>query len=152
MGITIDEVASSLYRSGCINFGTFKIKSGAESPYYIDMARLLSSPKELCTIIKASSSIIRKIMMTEKIDKIASIELKGALIAPSIACSLNLPCIIVRKEAKTYGNTGRIAGARTGSNCETSVSCCQPRTGWKRKVGEGRLRSPRSSESVRNCC
>ena len=41
----------------------------------------------------------------------ASIELKGALICPSIACKVNLPCIIVRKEAKAYGVTGRIAGA-----------------------------------------
>ena len=41
----------------------------------------------------------------------ASIELKGALIVPSIACKLNLPCIIVRKEEKAYGVTGRIAGA-----------------------------------------
>ena len=41
----------------------------------------------------------------------ASIELKGALIIPSIACQLNLPCIIVRKESKAYGVTGRTAGA-----------------------------------------
>ena len=30
---------------------------------------------------------------------------------PSIACKLNLPCVIVRKEEKAYGVTGRIAGA-----------------------------------------
>ena len=30
---------------------------------------------------------------------------------PSIACNLNLPCVIVRKEDKSYGVTGRIAGA-----------------------------------------
>ena len=50
-------------------------------------------------------------MVSEKIDKLASIELKGALIVPSIACQVNLPCIIVRKEEKAYGVTGRIAGA-----------------------------------------
>jgi orotate phosphoribosyltransferase len=50
-------------------------------------------------------------MVSEKIDKVASIELKGALIVPSIACKVNLPCIIIRKEAKAYGVTGRIAGA-----------------------------------------
>ena len=37
--------------------------------------------------------------------------MKGALIVPSIAVKLNLPCIIVRKEEKAYGVTGRIAGA-----------------------------------------
>ena len=50
-------------------------------------------------------------MLSDRIDKLASIELKGALIAPSIACNLNLPCVIVRKEDKAYGVTGRIAGA-----------------------------------------
>ena len=50
-------------------------------------------------------------MISDRIDKLASIELKGALIVPSIACKLNLPCIVVRKEEKAYGVTGRIAGA-----------------------------------------
>jgi orotate phosphoribosyltransferase len=36
--------------------------------------------------------------------------LKGALILPSIACQVNIPCVVVRKEEKTYGVTGRIAG------------------------------------------
>jgi uridine monophosphate synthetase len=105
------KVAFALYNSGCLKFGTFKIKSGAISPYYIDLACLLSSPKDLSTIVDLAAEKIRSIMKTEKIDKLASIELKGALILPSIACEVNLPCTIVRKEDKTYGVTGRIAGA-----------------------------------------
>lgn len=108
---TVDEVANALYLSGCLKFGSFKIKSGATSPYYIDLARVLSSPKQLCTIAESSSKKITQIMATNRIDKLASIELKGALIVPSIACILNLPCVIVRKEDKSYGVTGRIAGA-----------------------------------------
>ena len=106
-----DRVADALYFSGCLKFGSFKIKSGATSPYYIDLARVLSAPKQLCTIAEAASEKIKEIMTVDQIDKLASIELKGALIAPSIACNLNLPCIIVRKEEKAYGVTGRIAGA-----------------------------------------
>jgi orotate phosphoribosyltransferase len=106
-----NKVAGALYRSGCLNFGTFKIKSGALSPYYIDLARLLSAPKELCSIAKTAADAIRQIMVSERIDKLASIELKGALILPSIACKVGLPCIVVRKESKAYGVTGRIAGA-----------------------------------------
>lgn len=105
------RVADSLFRSGCLKFGSFKIKSGALSPYYIDLACLLSSPKELCNIAEIAACEIRNLMAMDKIDKLASIELKGALILPSIACQLNLPCIIVRKEEKAYGVTGRIAGA-----------------------------------------
>ncbi|MEM2105367.1 MAG: orotate phosphoribosyltransferase [Candidatus Bathyarchaeia archaeon] len=104
-------IANALYSSGCLKFGSFKIKSGALSPYYIDLACLLSSPKSLCTIVDAVADKIRKIMASERVDKLASIELKGALILPSIACRVELPCVVVRKEEKTYGATGRIAGA-----------------------------------------
>jgi len=108
---TIDKISNSLYQSGCLKFGSFKIKSGATSPYYIDLARVLSSPKELCTIVEVAVQQIAHIMATDQIDKLASIELKGALIVPSIAIKLNLPCVIVRKKEKVYGVTGRIAGA-----------------------------------------
>ena len=111
MADVASKVAFALYNSGCLKFGTFKIKSGAISPYYIDLACLLSSPKDLSTIVDLAAEKIRSVMKTEKIDKLASIELKGALILPSIACKVNLPCAIVRKEDKTYGVTGRIAGA-----------------------------------------
>jgi uridine monophosphate synthetase len=115
---TVDKIANALYSSGCLKFGNFKIKSGASSPYYIDLARVLSSPQQLCIIAEYASQKITQIMATNKIDKIASIELKGALIAPSIASILNLPCVIIRKEDKSYGVTGRIAGADvvTGDN------------------------------------
>jgi len=111
MCVTAEKVADALYRTGCIKFGVFKIKSGAISPYYVDLARLLSTPKELCNIADIASEKIRVLMTSERIDKLASIELKGALIVPSIACRLNLPCVIVRKEEKAYGVKGRIAGA-----------------------------------------
>ena len=106
-----DKLAIALYTSGCLKFGSFKIKSGATSPYYIDLARLLSSPKQLCSIADLAAEQVKQIMVSVRIDKLASIELKGALIVPSIACKLNVPCIVVRKEEKVYGVTGRIAGA-----------------------------------------
>jgi orotate phosphoribosyltransferase len=105
------RVAEALYRSGCLKFGSYSIKSGAQSPYYIDLACLLSSPKDLCIIADLAAEEIQKIALDDKIDLLASIELKGALILPSIACRTNLPCVVVRKEEKTYGATGRTAGA-----------------------------------------
>jgi len=105
------KVAGALFRSGCLKFGTFRIKSGALSPYYIEIAGLLSSPKELSSIAEIAADEIRRIMAFDRIDKLASIELKGALILPCIACKVNLPCVVVRKEEKIYGVTGRIAGA-----------------------------------------
>ena len=108
---TVSRIADALFNSGCLKFGTFRIKSGALSPYYIDLARLLASPEDLCSIVGIATKEIERIMITDKVDKLASIELKGALILPSIACSVGLPCIVVRKEEKAYGVTSRIAGA-----------------------------------------
>ncbi|MCL2359458.1 MAG: orotate phosphoribosyltransferase [Nitrososphaerota archaeon] len=111
MSIVTDKIADALYLSGCLKFGTFKIKSGTVSPYYIDLARVLAAPKQLDIIAEVAAEKIRQITASEPIDKLASIELKGALIAPSIAVKLDLPCVIVRKEEKSYGVTGRTAGA-----------------------------------------
>ena len=105
------KVAGALCRSGCLKFGSFKIKSGLLSPYYIDLACLLSSPKELRAIAETAADTVRQIMASDRITKLASIELKGALILPSIACIVGLPCVVVRKEEKSYGVTGRVAGA-----------------------------------------
>jgi uridine monophosphate synthetase len=111
MSTMTDKVANTLYLSGCLKFGRFKIKSGATSPYYIDMARVLAAPAQLCVLAEAAAQKIKEISAIDRIDKLASIELKGALIVPSIACKLDLPCVIVRKEDKSYGVTGRTAGA-----------------------------------------
>jgi uridine monophosphate synthetase len=111
MSTSTDRIANALYQSQCLRFGSFKIKSGATSPYYIDMARVLSAPKQLDILATEAAEQIRQIQKTESITKLASIELKGALIVPSIAVKLDIPCVIVRKEEKAYGVTGRIAGA-----------------------------------------
>ena len=57
------NVSEALYSSGCLKFGSFKIKSGITSPYYIDLARLLSEPKQLCTIAELAADQIKQIMM-----------------------------------------------------------------------------------------
>jgi orotate phosphoribosyltransferase len=110
MDIT-SEVAEALYDSGCLKFGTFRLKSGVLSPYYIDLASVLSSPKDLCRLADIASQRVKQIAAKDRIDKLATIELKGALILPSIACRTNMPCVVVRKETKSYGATGRTAGS-----------------------------------------
>ena len=103
-------VADALIRSGALKFGRFKLKSGVVSPYYIDLSWLLSSPEDFGKIVNLVAEEIKHLTFKRRIDKLASIELKGALLLPAVACKLKMPCIIVRKESKSYGVRGRIAG------------------------------------------
>jgi uridine monophosphate synthetase len=108
MSSQVEKVSAALYTTGCIKFGSFTLKSGTVSPYYIDIAQLLSSPTEMFMVASAIASELKA--LHERVDKLASIELKGALLLPLVAYQAKLPGIVVRKGEKTYGVKGRIAG------------------------------------------
>ena len=103
-------IADALIQSEALKFGEFKLKSGIVSPYYIDLSWLLSSPESFSRIVNLTAQEIKRLASEEEINKLASIELKGALLLPTIAYKLKMPCIIVRKESKSYGLRGRITG------------------------------------------
>ncbi len=106
------KIANALYRSKSLKFGNFKLKSGIQSPYYIDLTWLLSSPRDFCCVTDVIAEEVEKILDFVKIDRLASIELKGALLLPSVATKLNLPSVVVRKAPKHYGFTGQVVGGK----------------------------------------
>jgi orotate phosphoribosyltransferase len=61
---------------------------------------LLASPKDLNSIIQTATYKIRRIKASVRINKLASTELKGVLILPSIACQLTLLYVVVKKQKR----------------------------------------------------
>ena len=57
------EIADALFRSGSLKFGTFRVKSGDLSPYYIDLSCLLSSPRDFCCVVDAVVGEVKRIMV-----------------------------------------------------------------------------------------
>lgn len=57
----VSSIASALVDSGALKFGTYTIKSGVASPYYIDLTWLLSSPQAYCSVVDAVVEAIHNI-------------------------------------------------------------------------------------------
>ncbi|MEJ2757512.1 MAG: orotidine-5'-phosphate decarboxylase, partial [Anaerolineales bacterium] len=52
------ELAKALYEAGCVKFGDFTLKSGLQSPIYIDLRMLVSHPKLLFKVASAYNLIL----------------------------------------------------------------------------------------------
>ncbi len=120
-GDTVSLVADTLFRSGCLKFGSFRIKFGASSPYYIDFAGLLSHPKKLYKIAEAVAATVEEIAAEARVDRLASIELRGALLLPSIAVATNLPCVVRGKRRRPMASPAESSAKSPKANAYCSL-------------------------------
>ena len=95
----LDSLMLDMYKIKAIKFGTFKLKSGIMSPFYIDLRVLVSYPKVLKKIAKAYSSILKKL----KFKRMVAIPYTALPIVANISAINNKPWIYTRKETKEYG-------------------------------------------------
>jgi orotate phosphoribosyltransferase len=111
-------IARAIFQSKAIQFGDFTLASGRKSPFYIDLSRLLTSPPDLKIFLKAAGMEIRSRCNAAKIDQLASIELRGALLLSALSSYIGLPCFVIRKSEKVYGVTGKIVGGEIKSDAQ----------------------------------
>ena len=102
------------YKLGIIKFGRFTLKSGIESPFYVDLRPLASDPK----ILKHLANYLLEMLPLDNFDLICGVPYAALPMATAMSLESYIPLIIKRKEAKDYGTKKMIEGIFTkGQNC-----------------------------------
>lgn len=99
-------LADKLLDSGCVKFGSFTLKSGLQSPIYIDLRRLAGFPHLLIEVAEAYISILRRLSF----ERLAGLPYAALPIATAISLQSGWPLIYPRKETKTYGTKVELEG------------------------------------------
>lgn len=111
---TKKEFFLECYKLGIIKFGRFTLKSGIESPFYVDLRPLASDPK----ILKLLANYLLDMLPLDNFDLICGVPYAALPMATAMSLESYLPLIIKRKEAKQYGTKKILEGIFTpGQNC-----------------------------------
>ncbi|MEM0026645.1 MAG: orotate phosphoribosyltransferase [Ignisphaera sp.] len=100
-------IAVDLYKCGMIKIGSFKLTSGLESPYYIDLRLLYSFPELRNRVI---NEIISRFSILKQCDVVLGIATSGLVLASIMADRLNKPLAYVRIEKKEHGTRSLVEG------------------------------------------
>ena len=101
-----DQLPIHLFEAGCVQFGTFTLKSGLTSPIYVDLRLLVSDPPLLREVAQAMAETARELAF----DRIAAIPYAGLPIGVALALELEWPLIYPRREVKEHGRRRAIEG------------------------------------------
>jgi uridine monophosphate synthetase len=102
----LSALADALLSAGCIKFGDFTLKSGLNSPIYIDLRQIISHPKLLSDVAQAYVPLLSNLQFS----RIAGLPYAAIPIATAISLAGNHPMIYPRKETKAYGTKAEIEG------------------------------------------
>ena len=106
----VKEFAIFLQESGAIKFGNFKLSSGKDSAYYIDLRLVPSFPHQFRKMIKSVQNLISETIGLDSFDYIASVPTSGLVIASALAMETVKPLIYIRQKPKDYGTGSLIEG------------------------------------------
>ena len=99
-------IGDGLLESGCVQFGEFTLKSGIQSPFYIDLRRLSSFPK----VLRSVADVISSMLVDLEFNCIAAIPYAALPIGTAVALNTDASLIYPRREVKDYGTGAEIEG------------------------------------------
>jgi len=105
----LEELVEIIMRYGMFKVGRFKLSSGIESPYYIDLRRLYSYPAEARRVAEA----LLKAVDTDY-DMIIGVATAGIPLATYMACISCKPLGYVRLSRKGHGTESVVEGVVEG--------------------------------------
>lgn len=100
------KLIDDLYAIQALKFGDFTLKSGARSPFYVDLRVIISHPP----ILQAVARCILQLLAPLRFQRVGGIPYAGLPIATAVSLAGNYPMIYARKEAKDYGTKRVIEG------------------------------------------
>lgn len=100
------RLALALHDIGAIQFGSFTLQSGVQSPVYVDLRLLVSNPHVLALAARLYSDILDDLAF----DRLAAIPYAGLPLGTAVALHTSTALIYPRKETKTYGTGRQIEG------------------------------------------
>lgn len=102
------------YELGIIKFGNFTLKSGIESPFYVDLRPLSSSPQ----LLKTLANNLLELAEDAPYDLICGVPYAALPMGTTMSLASGTPLIIKRKENKGYGTKRMVEGVyEDGQNC-----------------------------------
>lgn len=103
-----------LHRIGAIKFGDFKLKSGIQSPLYVDLRLTVSHPDVLVQVATALLQASKHIPH----DILCGVPYTALPFATAMSIKSNKPMVMRRKEAKAHGTKQIIEGSwKPGDSC-----------------------------------
>jgi orotate phosphoribosyltransferase len=104
-----DEELKQAIRERAVLAGSFVLRSGQRSSYYVDKYRFATDPVMLEELGSRVAETVARVDPSAV--RVAAPELGAVPLAAAASLSSQLPFVIVRKEAKEYGTGNRLEGA-----------------------------------------